>query len=165
MAYVYFDYQDQELQSPTNVFASILRQLSARMKDLIPEICALHKKLNARATRPHLFELVYCIIFSSASFLSTYVILDGLDAIDQKLRWQFLDVIRQLSEGSIKVFATGRSNLNDLFQSIPNIIIIPIRAHIDDLKNYITRELSQRKLGEKLEGRLMDKLSMQANGV
>jgi hypothetical protein len=163
LAYIYFDYQDQDHQSLVNVFASILRQLSARMNYLIPEIYALHRKLHARGARPDIFSLIDCIISSSAAFSSTYIILDALDASDQKQRPRLLNVIQQLSDGPIKVFATGRpylQDVNDFFQGSPNIMKIVITANVDDLKNYISTQVNQRKLGdEKFKDKLMDKLS------
>ena len=168
LAYVYFSYQDQDHQSPTNVIASILRQLAVRMDELVPEIYALHKKLHARGSRPDLSKLVDCIISSATAFSSTYVIIDAIDASDKSQRPELLKAIHQLSDGSIKVFVTGRPNLqdvNEFIQNISNIVSIPIYADIDDLKNYIKREICQRNLSKTIEDKLTDKLSIQADGV
>ena len=138
------------------------------MNDLIPEVRTLYRQRRGQGTVLDLSELVDCIILSSTSFSSTDIILDALDAIEKRQRPQLLDSICQLSDGAIKVLATGRPNLQDLnefFRSIPNVMEILIRAHIHDLKNYISREASQRNLGEKMKDKLMDKLSIQADGV
>lgn len=162
MAYIYFDYQDQEQQTTINVFSSILKQLSVRMHDIIPSLRTMYCQFRARRTRPELKSLLDCIISASFIFSATYIIFEGLDACEPDQRISVLKAIDQLGSGQVKIFATSRHDFNNFFQSWPTI---EIYANELDLRNYLSIRIDERKRGSTLKDEIVGTLSTKSDGM
>jgi hypothetical protein len=169
IAYVYFDYKNQEKESLPSVFASLLKQLVVRKDDLTPELLAFYGKFRSRGVQPELSATLQIIVHLSTLFCSTYFIFDALDELDEKQRPELFKCLCQVLEKgrSIRVFATSRPHLGSVQAFFKSGLSIPIRADSEDIKNYFTikvnESLSQSQVI--LKNKIVDSLSISADGV
>jgi hypothetical protein len=165
IAYIYFDSQDQEYQTALNVFASLLKQLAVRLKEMSPTITSMYNRHRIRRTRPELSELVECILSISAQFSSSFILLDALDECERSQRQKILNAISRIHSGGVSILATGRHHIAnvDYFKSSPTI---NIRADIKDLRHFLTQKLAEARLeNAKLDEEIVEILSTNADGL
>lgn len=166
IAYIYFDYQDQVHQSAVNVFSSVLRQFAQALGEISPALFSFYRRFCALQRTPDLEDLLDCVLAYASRLSSLFLILDALDACEEYQRSDVLEMLPRLSAANIKIFATGRENLDDLncfFQSTPTIRIV---ADINDIHSFLTTRVNRKLSGYgNLKGKVVQKLSDQADGV
>lgn len=106
VAYIYFDYNAQSQQSPTNVFASLLRQFARRLQYLPSSIESLYDKLQPNKKRPALKELYANLSALRKSFSRTFLVFDALDECHEEYqRRELLPLFERLGmEDGISLF-------------------------------------------------------------
>jgi hypothetical protein len=169
IAYVYFDYKNQENLSMPSVFASLLKQLAVRKDEMTPEVLAFYGRFRSRATQPELSPILQTIVHLSTLFSSTFLILDALDELDEKHLPLLLNSISQLLDGGqkIQVFATSRPHLGTVQNFFKSALSISIRADEEDIKNYLTIKVDE-NLSESqkaLKSEIVESLSISADGM
>lgn len=169
VAYVYFDYKNQENQSIPSIFASLLKQLVVRRDEMTPEVLAFYGRFRSRATRPELSAILQTIVHLSTLFSSTFIILDALDELDEKHLPLLLNSLSQLLDSGqkIQVFATSRPHLGTVQNFFKSALSISIRADDEDIKNYLRIKVDA-KLSEPqkdLKTKIVESLSRRADGM
>ena len=169
IAYVYFDYKNQDKESMPSVFASLLKQLVVRKDDLTPELLAFYGKYRSRGLQPELSATLQIIVHLSTLFSSTYFIFDALDELEEKQRPELFKCLSQVLEKghSIRIFGTSRPHLGNVQAFFKSGLSIPIRADSEDIKNYFTIKVNE-SLSESqviLKNKIVDSLSISADGV
>ena len=166
IAYIYFDYHDQEHQSAINVFASLLRQYAEVVGEITPALLNFFRTFCSRKRQPDLDDYADIIIAYSSRLSSLFLILDALDACKEDQRRPLLEALTKLFDAGIKVFATGRENIDELnafFLSMPAIRIV---ADLSDIENYLTTRVNTKlaRYGP-LREKVVQTLSNQADGL
>jgi hypothetical protein len=169
IAYVYFDYKNQEKESMPSVFASLLKQLVVRKDDLTPELLAFYGKFRSRGLQPELSATLQIIVHVSTLFSSTYFIFDALDELDEKQRPELFKCLSQVLEKGhlIRIFATSRPHLGNVQAFFKSGLSIPIRADSEDIRNYFEIKVNE-SLSESqviLKNKIVENLSISADGV
>lgn len=168
LAYVYIDYKDQLQQSTASIVSSFLKQLALRHDSDLPEIHDLQKKFRFKSKRPELVDLMNTVVAVLSRFSSTFMIFDALDECESKERLKLFQVIDQLENLGVKVFATCRPHIRDarhLFET-SRATWIRIEADTEDIKNFLRIKLDERtNQSPTMKAKIIDKLSSFANGV
>ena len=143
IAFLYFDYRDQDYQSPDNIVASLLKQVAATTSKLPKAVSELHEKLGDQQKRPQLQDLEKMLLLTCQDFDRVFFVIDALDECDEgrhrRTVMQFLTSLQRTP--NIKLFVTSRSYPQDIkhtFDSAPQIII---EANDSDLRRYLSREI------------------------
>lgn len=166
IAYLYFDYKEKENQTAAGVVASLVRQLISRVDDIIPDLYPLYKTFRSRGKTPELQHLLEALIIVSKSFTCSIIILDALDECDKVQRRSLLQVLRRLTRPTFKIFATSRPHLMDGKDYFNESSSIWIAAESTDIVNFLnTRVNEERPRYRKLKARIIEKISVSANGV
>ncbi len=154
VAYFYFDYQDEDRQSPAFVLASILKQLVATLSEIPQSISNAYEKHRKSGTFCSLEELEQLIKEVLESVHQSVLIIDALDECDKsRHRKPFLQILQRLQQiTNTRIFITSRENFQDImvaFNSHPQIAIV---AHNFDLQRYMRQEMELAGLDEIVDG-------------
>jgi len=101
----------------------------------------------------------------AATFSSVYIILDALDECSIRTLEELIVLIRKLKDHGVKVFCTFRPNLIDLGKCLNIPTIQSIRAHDEDIRNYLSIRLNKEwRHAKSLREQVMDPLVKGAHG-
>lgn len=140
VAYIYFDYREQDKQLPIHVLAVLVKQLAIQATQLgIPE-CLV--ELEAKKRQPTVEELYTTLLDVSRLFPRTFLIFDALDECDpERQRKELLPLFHRLGKDGLKVFLTSRPHPKDIQNSLQNASKIKLFAHEEDIRRYIEHEI------------------------
>lgn len=82
VAYIYFNFKEQNQQRPVDVLASLVKQLACQIRHLPQEIGVLHEKLASEQKRATLKDLYSLLLVTAKFFTKTFIICDALDECD-----------------------------------------------------------------------------------
>lgn len=170
IAYFYFDYREQETQTPTVVVASLLRQLAARKANfpqIVLDYYENYKQDQARGSTPellHVFNQV-CLTFGLC-----YIVIDALDECKKIWRKEILQILKGLDLGLVHLFVTSRPHSHDIKQHFCKAEQVQVEASEADIKNYCYRMMDDNEITHELvEGDLRsyvaDTVSQNAQGM
>ncbi|KAI5840036.1 ankyrin repeat-containing domain protein [Morchella snyderi] len=174
VAYIYFNYQEQNQQEPRDFLASILKQLACQLESLPKEIEELYEGLGKRHGRPTIEDLSTILFKLSKSFTRTFIICDALDECDPgKQRKMLLPLFHQMAKNGIYVFLTSREYPEDIQISLQGSASAKIRlwAKDEDITFYIKQKIADNPRAKRLveQGNCQDKIILQlqkcANGM
>ena len=139
--FAYFDYRDQNRQSPDGVTASLLQQLSGRHSDLPEPILILRKKFKSQDIRPQLQDRVKAFSLVCQQFERVFVVIDALDECDEgKHRQTFIEVLHTLrGQVNVRLFITSRPHSQDIKKAFDSALHIKVEAKELDLKKYLSK--------------------------
>ncbi|KFY15118.1 hypothetical protein V492_02220 [Pseudogymnoascus sp. VKM F-4246] len=143
VAFLYFDYQDQDQQTSINLLSSILRQIVAVMPEIPKPVADAYEKSQRSESYLLIHELEKMILETVETIPRVYIIIDALDECEEsRCRRPFLQFISNLSKAqAVRLFVTSRQSYHDIntfFSAYPQI---EIQAHDYDLRRYIYQEL------------------------
>ena len=173
VAYYYFDYRDQNLQTPASFTASILRQLVTQMP-LFPEsIVELYELYKYQEVRGLLAPLRLLLRDICSSFNMCFFLIDALDeCVEKSVRKTILEILEQLKSEKVKVFVTSRPHTYDIGSIHKNALKIKVNASEADLRTYCfsmidASENTSELLGENdaLRALVVDTISQNADGM
>ena len=172
LAFWYFDYQDQDNQTPRNMISAILRQVAATISQIPKTLVDAHKKFHDSSLPMHeLQNLLIDIIKTHGDTHRTYIIIDALDECDElSHRRVVLDFIQRLKEIlGVRIFVTSRQrphDINVVFQAYPQI---EIEARESDLMRYMYQEIRGANVedfvDEKFAKEIVDTIIKKAQGM
>jgi hypothetical protein len=143
IAYLCCDYQDQANQSPQNLVASLVKQLSRRQGELSSILKDLYSRFTGGGKRPDLKELTSLLLQFSKSFNQTYILIDALDECnDASDRETFLAVLQEIQRASVKLFITSRSHLSDIPRVFGNQCRVDMTSNKKDIQEYLRTKLT-----------------------
>lgn len=146
MAYVYFDYKEQDQQRPLRVLASLVKQLACRVPapHLPTEIEALYDNLSKEKKNPTLEQLYTTLIATSRSFERVFFVFDALDECDEEnQRMELLPLLHRMGNDNINVFLTSRKYPEDIQDSLGDGPRIELAAHEQDIRKYVEERINQ----------------------
>jgi hypothetical protein len=143
VALFYFDYRDQDNQSPTDVVASLLGQLTALKSPLPHSIMELHAQFEKQRSRPQLKALEMILLSVCRDFTQSFIVLDALNEGDAvRHRKPFLQTLKRLESASVRLLVTS-SQLEDIKQTFALSTRIEIEATDSDIRNYLAQKIDQ----------------------
>lgn len=111
IAFVYFNYQKQDVQSSAKILATMIKQLARQKKVLPDELKQFYRKHYRDAEPPNEKTLEAQFSELSNTFDQVFIVMDAMDEFDD--RKTFLPVITRLVKDSsrsitFKIFVTSR---------------------------------------------------------
>ncbi|KAL9076997.1 MAG: hypothetical protein Q9161_000630 [Pseudevernia consocians] len=144
VVYIYCDYRKQQEQTPTNLLASILKQLLQHRIPL-PEIVmeSYDRHVNS-GTRPELEEIGTMLKILLAEFRQAYVIVDALDELpaSHQVRQILLTNLRSLQKAHKINFMMTSRFIPQIDHELPASMFLEIRASNEDIKRYVYGHMS-----------------------
>ncbi|KAF3211221.1 hypothetical protein TWF191_010800 [Orbilia oligospora] len=156
IAYIYCNFNRSHEQKLDNLLASLLKQLAAQSQSALPDIVKeLHKSHFARQTRPSDQDIISTLRSVIKTYSRVFVIVDALDEYPASNgRAKFLTELFHLHDKyGVNIFATSRfiPEITEIFErgTMPESrATVEIRAHDEDVRNYLDGQISQ--LGDTL---------------
>ncbi|KAJ7487929.1 hypothetical protein FB451DRAFT_1390903 [Mycena latifolia] len=99
VAWIYLNHKETDIQSPSNLLASLWRQLVFR-KPISLEILTLHALHHEQRTRPTLNEIYSQLSSAVAEYLKVYIIVDALDEYPEDRRSILLESLAKIEPTS-----------------------------------------------------------------
>ncbi|KAF3319318.1 hypothetical protein TWF173_003762 [Orbilia oligospora] len=152
IAYVYCNFNRSHEQKLDSLLASLLKQLAAPGQPAVKE---LHENHFARKTRPSDQDIINTLRSVIKTYSRVFVIVDALDEYPASNgRAKFLTELFYLHDKyGMNIFATSRfiPEITQMFKcgNMPESrATVEIRAHDEDVRNYLDGQISQ--LGDNL---------------
>lgn len=145
VAYFYFEYQEQERQTPIKVLASLVRQLATQLAILPAEIETLYDVQEARG-KPPKFEELYTVLLAVFKFFDrVFLVFDALDECDIKPRGkEVLPLLHRMGSGGARLFVTSRQYPEDIWESFHDTAtMVEIVPTLEDVAVYIQRRIDE----------------------
>jgi hypothetical protein len=144
ITFFYFDYNDQDYQSPANVVAGILKQLASQISTLPLPIAELHERFEKQRDQLQLQDLETTLLLAFREFRQIFFIIDALDECDaKKHRKSFLKVLKDLENTSARVFVTSRPHPDDIKQALRASPRITVEAGDSDIRKYLAHKIGE----------------------
>jgi hypothetical protein len=159
IAYIYFDYKDSKAQTVENVFRSLLKQLLWPLALIPPEVESLYDQhfRQSKVTECSVFaRLLQQVASNNPSSVS--LLFDALDECDVGVRDEIISLIRQLKISGARVFCTSRQHLVTLPDQLDTATVLKIRAHDEDVRNYLTCRMTEWKFAESFKERIINRI-------
>ena len=89
-----------------------------------------------------------------------------LDALDEcNVHDEVISLISPFQKLGVKVFCTSRHYLTDLPNSLGTTAVLEVRAHDDDVRNYLAARLKEEwKFADHFKPRIIDRLVNNVDG-
>ncbi|KAJ7136784.1 ankyrin repeat-containing domain protein [Mycena epipterygia] len=138
-ACVYLNHKETESQTPTNILASIWKQLVVG-NPLPPSVHELYEHHRERDTRPSSDEVFKILRSAVAEHSKIFFVVDALDEYPEDQRNILLKYIAIL-DPTVNLIITSRPHVT--LDCFPNAQIIEIRATEDDIRQYVNMQILQ----------------------
>lgn len=143
---MYFDYNEQNRQTPAHVFASLVKQLATQVSGALhPRLERLYDALDSGIGRPSVEQLYAALrAMARSSFARVFCVLDALDECHpENQRRELLPLIRRMAHDGFGVFVTSRPYPEDVAVSFHDAPKIELLATKDDMKRYIEEKFNE----------------------
>lgn len=165
VAYIYFDYMNQDRQKPTYILATLIKQLASQVSHsescLAPEIEKLYNTLQPKEKKPTWEELYTTLLAISKKFNRVFLVFDALDECGQDdQRKHLLPLLHLLAGHGISLFVTSRPHPEDIQYFLLKAPKIELSAKEEDIRVYIQQRIHENPRAKRLvgEGKCKDKL-------
>lgn len=145
VAYFYFEYQEQERQTPIKMLASLVRQLATQVGILPTEMEALYDTQEARGKSPKFEELYTVLVAVFKCFDRVFLVFDALDECDVKTRGkEFLPLLHRMGSSGARLFVTSRQYPEDIWESFHDTAtMVEIVPTLEDVGVYVQRRIDE----------------------
>jgi hypothetical protein len=140
-AYVYFSYKDAEIQTPTNIVASILQQLITLRSDYLVDLKDLYTKHKKENTRPSLSDMMLLLQSVVFSFSKVFLVIDALDECSDAddVRSILLRELKKL-QSRLCLLVMSRP-IPDMEFMLEGAVRVTIEPSMTDIENYLQQRL------------------------
>ncbi|PKK53318.1 hypothetical protein CI102_3363 [Trichoderma harzianum] len=147
IAYIYGNFRRyrQDEQNTHNLLASIVKQLAGLQLSLPESVNDLFKRHQSGRTRPSSDELYETLQSVIALYSRVFILVDSLDEVSNSgnSRVNFLAQLFKIQiESGINIFATSR-HFPEIYEKFKESTVIEVRAHADEVRNYLDNQISQ----------------------
>jgi len=145
VAFLYCNYKSQQIQKPTDLLASLLKQLVQEQSFPPESVRSLYKQCNNKRIRPSFQEILQVLHAVVAGYSRTFILIDALDEcqIPNGGREKFLSVLFDLqAKTRINLFATSR-HIPAIMESFEGSISLEVHASDEDIRKYVESFISQ----------------------
>ena len=140
-------------QTASNFLGSSLRQLAMQSVQSLEDIKSCHKHHGRYGTRPSFNEIARLLRSQVEEFEEVFIVIDALDECPERdqTRKSFLTEIRGLLP-KVNLMVTSR-NMPSIEIMFKHDTRLEIRAHDQDVRNFVNSQMEQRdELVDLLEG-------------
>ncbi|KAI9762012.1 MAG: hypothetical protein M4579_000648 [Chaenotheca gracillima] len=152
IAWIYFDYRDQDRQILINLVASLVQQLARTCEDSWERLSSLYDAFVNHGTRPTLEDLSEILQLQTTSFDKTFLIVDALDECSEReeTRRKFVRHLEKLPS-TVQLLVTSRP-LPAIHTLLGDAATLEIRADTQDVRSYLEVQLeNEEQLQENIE--------------
>ena len=155
----YYDFASREVQSPTNMLGSLLKQLLSGLggipEEIVQKFRGQKKVIGGR--RLQLPDIVK--MFATVSSLQrTFICVDALDECVPKHRLEVLSLLGKILQRSptMRIFITGRSHIREIVERGlgGRAASVPVTPRDDDIATYLRARLEKDTTPEVMESGL-----------
>lgn len=175
VAYYYYDYSDQQSQSPVNLARSLLRQLSSN-GHLVPSAVTEFYQRTRNDTKDETWfhDLLNILRRVAATFTRCVILLDALDEAGIRSQrsglFEVLDALRSPSGTRVQVLATTRSHALSVATGFHKAVTIDVIADPRDLRLFLKQAIEEHPdsvdiLDGDLREQVLNTLCDNANGM
>ena len=144
IAYFYFDYRDQRVQTPSYFLASILRQLATRTKSLPQSLLDFYDRYREEQPLNLMPELREVFRVTCEAYERCFIVIDALDeCMHQAHRTQIIQMLRDLPTATTSVFVTSRPHAHDIRKYVEDALRVDVEARESDIRHYCSRMIEQ----------------------
>lgn len=170
VAYFYFDYREQEAQTPTAMVASLLRQLAGQKAVFPQSLLEYYENFKQDQARGSMPELKHVFNEICLTFGQCYIVIDALDECKMDFRKDVLEILKDLDLTVVQLFVTSRPHSHDIKQHFHGAEQVHVEANEADIKTYCYRMMDDNDITRELvEGTLRadvaDTISRNAQGM
>ncbi|KAI5839423.1 ankyrin repeat-containing domain protein [Morchella snyderi] len=165
LAYIYFDYRDQNQQVPIVVLCCLIKQLVASPHALdfpIPgAVRSLYDKSCASGTTPELKDLETTLAASLKLFTEAFFVFDALDECREDIRSDLLSLIHWIAGSGGRIFVTSRPHvaISLTWTTDPSVQRLDLEAKEEDVTVYIEGTIQRHnKARDRITGDLRAKV-------
>lgn len=136
VACMYLNHKETEMQTPTNLLASLWKQLVVG-KPMPPAVPKLYEDHHERRTRPSLDEILKILRSAIGEYSKVYLIVDALDEYPEAPRLKLLEYLSMtMTAPTVNLMLTSRPHIT-LDPFFPGRRILDIHATENDIRQYI----------------------------
>lgn len=150
VAYIYFDYKDEQQHKPTRVLASLAKQLICQIPQTPLQIIELQANLEKEERTPTFEELYSALTITLVSFSRVFLTFDTLDECKPNNQRKLLSLFERMKKDGFNIFLTSRPYSADIHLSLLHAEHIEILANEEDIRFYL-----EEKLNENLQAKLL----------
>lgn len=148
VAYIYFNYKDEDHQTPTNVIRSLLNQLVAQSSSsaVLGPSETLYDGLAPKHKTPTLEQLQTAVVATLKSHHQVFFVFDALDECVVKHRKDLLPFFHRLADAGARIFITSRPHPRDVqesFTKVSSAKTVELAAHVEDIKIYVEEKINE----------------------
>jgi hypothetical protein len=142
IAFVYCNYKEASMQTPTNIVANLLRQLVYSQPAIPDELKALYESHLRNGTRPSLGEYSKLLQTAVEGFSRVLIVIDALDEypVAEGARDTLLAEIRKLQPRAC-LLVTSR-DIPKIERGLQGACPLEIQASDEDMKGYLKECIS-----------------------
>lgn len=169
VAFKFCSYQPKHQQTYLEPMQNLVRQLALETPDadLLPCILELHESHSSNGTRPRPAELEKTILEAIESYSIVFLVVDALDefySASRKTHCCSLMLCADFEKVQVKLFVTSRYN-DDMSSRLVPFTCKEIRAHDDDVLQYVKERMPQLRQNAELRNVLQSDVVRAADGV
>ena len=171
ISYYYFDYRQQDLQSPGSFLATILRQLVTQSPMFPHSLTTIYERFRHEEAKALTVELRGVLNDCIDSLDYCYIVIDALDECkDQACRKSIIEILRSLTSEKTQLFITSRPHPQEIKQAFGDALRVEITANEEDLKAYCHRMIDANEntrdlVNEQLRSQIVSTLASKARGM
>lgn len=151
VAYVYFNYKDQNQQMPVTILRSLIKQLITRphacaLDSPIPQkVQSLYNNNCAAESTPKLGDLRDALVESLKLFTQTFFVFDALDECQKHVRKDLLPLIHWIADSGTRSRLYPQDILTSLTSTDSNRYIqrLDIEAKEEDVIIYVDKTIQE----------------------
>jgi Cdc6-like AAA superfamily ATPase len=145
IAYIYFNFRQQDKQNVNDLLASLLKQLAESQPSLPKSVKDLHNQHKTKRTRPSTKEISDTLQAVATLYSRVFIVVDALDEcqVSNSYCLKFLSEIFSLQTKSvINFFATSRF-IPEITEKFNESLQLEIRASDQDVERYLHNHILQ----------------------
>jgi hypothetical protein len=177
LVYYYFDFNDIEKQSPSNLVSSLVAQLCSKAVNIPAQLKELYQRCNNGQQKASLYELKFMLADIANELDDVFIVIDALDECpitgERKELMEIITEIKAWPLSNIHLLTTSRQEL-DIEETLKPLLCglsIPIQGlQVSlDIKSHIIHQLDvDSKLSQwsdDVKREIQDTLMAGANGM
>ncbi|KAF7554286.1 hypothetical protein G7Z17_g3000 [Cylindrodendrum hubeiense] len=145
IAYVYCNFRRKHEQTPNELLASLLKQLTQCLPTFPESLESLYNKHSDKHSRPSLEEISNTLQFVATLYSKVFIIIDALDEsldVDNNCMKFLNEVFKLQDKTKANIFATSRP-LPDITEIFKGTLLLNIRATQGDVKEYLEGHMAE----------------------
>ncbi len=139
LAYFYFDFGEQGVQTPAYSVGGIVRQFVIQIPIFSPPLLHFYQRFKEDEAHRSTSELVLILRDICAAFDRCYIVVDDLDECQKHYRKEVLQIVNDLNMGSVQFFVTSRPHSHDIKQHFKGTAQIKVEASRADIRTHCLR--------------------------